>query len=117
MPARRQAPRFAYDLVRREVAFRYDSRAYHPEAVYGAALVMTPRCYAYMESGSPRRVILKAKAPSATEAELEALAGEFHNELLNQTLRWMVAKQNRRTKDAIVAQALFAARSPRKRAK
>ena len=108
--------RFAYDLPQNEVAFEYDARAYHREAVYGTALVFTTQCYTFLEGGARgrARVVLQPKQP-CDEQGLSRLAGEFHNELLNQTLRWMVAKHNKKTKDAIIAQALFAARSPSKK--
>ena len=110
--------RFSYDLARGEISFQYDARAYHREAVYGTALVMTPRCYVYLEGGraGQARVVLESKE-GADEAKLRALAGEFHNELLNQTLRWIIAKNNKRTRDAIVTQALYAARGPARRRK
>ncbi|MDE2238120.1 MAG: His-Xaa-Ser system protein HxsD, partial [Elusimicrobia bacterium] len=88
-------------------------RAYHKEALYGAALVMTDRCYAYVQSSRGGLLVtLRGKRPLGAEG-LESLAGEFHNEMLSQTLRWMVAKRNKKVRDAIVTQALFAARRQR----
>jgi His-Xaa-Ser system protein HxsD len=102
---------FKIGLSNNERAFRFDTRAYHKEALYGAALVVTKQCYAYLEKTgfSFLRVTLRAKEVLGEEG-LKRLAGEFHNELLSQTLRWMVAKQNKKVREAIVTQALYAAR-------
>lgn len=110
---------FALDEKEREVSFLLSTKAYHREALYGASLVFTPRAFVFMEPGgrSRLRITLKAKQP-AGKSVLEELAGEFHNELLSQTLRWMVAKHNKKTKEAIEMQALFAAHTkPRRGAK
>lgn len=94
-----------------EISFAFESGAYRKEALYGAALVFSDRCYVYVEKDSKKRttVVLKGKKNMRTE-DLESLAGEFHNELLSQTLRWMVARHNRKTREAIEIQALYAAR-------
>lgn len=107
--------RFILDEGKNEISFRFDTRAYHREALYGASLVFTDRAFVYLEKQGKERLIvtLQGKSPLPKE-RLNALAGEFHNELLNQTLRWMVAKHNRKTKEAIQAQALFSAHTPAK---
>ncbi|HXS99707.1 MAG TPA: hypothetical protein VN915_03465 [Elusimicrobiota bacterium] len=52
---------------------------------------------------------LKARRKGTPAAELEALAGEFLNELLNQEYRLVVGGANKRIADLIVTQALFCA--------
>lgn len=106
--------RYSLDQARNEVTFLFGLKIYRKEALYGAGLVFSDRAFVYLEAKgrSGLAVTLQGKKPMAQE-QLSALAGEFHNELLNQTLRWMVAKHNRKTKEAIVAQALFAAHTPK----
>jgi len=102
----------SYSMADNEVTFRLNPKVYHREAVYGTALVFTSRCYVFLSGAANRlAVTLQGKEPHDAE-KLRALAGDFHNELLNQTLRWMVGQVNRKTKEAIITQALFAAHSP-----
>jgi His-Xaa-Ser system protein HxsD len=93
-----------------QAVFTVDKNVYRREAIYGTALVFTNRCHVYLASRGRGAVIvtLEGKEP-LDDARLRELAGEFHNELLNQTLRWMVGRQNKKTKEAIILQALFAA--------
>ncbi len=55
-------------------------------------------------------VTLKSKRRSASQADLEALAGEFLNELLNQEYRFLVGRFNHKISGLIVTQVLLAAR-------
>ena len=104
---------FDLNLIKNEISFVFDTRSYHKEALYGAALVLTGQCYAYLKSQGRAGLLITLKGKNKLdEAGLTRLAGEFHNELLSQTLRWMVAKQNKKVKEAIVTQALYAARRP-----
>lgn len=103
---------FDLDLPRNEISFAFDSRAYHKEALYGAALVFTSRCYAYLKNQGRSGLLVTLQGKQTMDEDgLTRLAGEFHNELLSQTLRWMVAKHNKGVKGAIITQALYAAHS------
>ena len=104
------AMRFQLDQDANEISFFFNTNIYRKEALYGAGLVFSDRAFTFVEPKGPHRlkITLQLKNPAQQES-LRALAGEFHNELLNQTLRWMVARHNKKTKEAIQTQALFAA--------
>lgn len=105
---------FETNAAENEISFLFDSKAYRKETLYGAALVLSDQCYVYAQSqkNGGMKVTLKGKKPLSPD-DLKRLAGEFHNELLAQTLRWMVARHNRKTREAIELQALYAAQAPR----
>jgi len=102
--------RFQLSQKKSEISFVFNVKTYRKEALYGAGLVFSDRAFVFVEASGPQRlkITLQSKKPAERES-LRALAGEFHNELLSQTLRWMVARHNKKTKEAIQAQALFAA--------
>jgi His-Xaa-Ser system protein HxsD len=104
--------RFTLDEESNEVAFDFDTKVYRREALYGTGLVFTDRAFVYVQRRGAGRltVTLQGKKP-LTAGQLNEVAGEFHNELLNQSLRWLVARHNRRTKEAIQTQALISART------
>lgn len=106
---------FETNIADNEISFLFDSKAYRKETLYGAALVFSNECYVYVQSLEKRalKVTLKGKKRLGEE-DLKSLAGEFHNEMLAQSLRWMVARHNRKTREAIELQALYAAQVPRR---
>jgi His-Xaa-Ser system protein HxsD len=98
-----------FDLDARSVGFTIDEDIYARDAVYGAAHLFVERCWLHLARPAERmiRVRLKTKTPSPTEAELEALAGEFANELLNQVVRRQVGEATRSIREYYMARAFF----------
>ena len=87
-----------------------------PKAVYDrsaaevAATVLAARAEAFLEpDGSDLRITLKPLR-AATNQDLERLAGEFLNEMLNQQYRAVVSRFNAKATQSVVTQALYAAR-------
>jgi His-Xaa-Ser system protein HxsD len=107
------APGFQSDAERNLVLVMVDTEVYPKEAVYGAAYIFIDRCYVLLDAPEPGRlsVQLRGQTPLTVEG-LDALAGEFHNELLAQTLRDMVCAQNRPLLEAVVGQAVSGAMGP-----
>lgn len=97
----------------RRVRFVVDEEVYDLDAILGAAYLFVDRCYVWLDRVQDRRVLvaLRARGPASAE-ELEDLAGEFANELLNQALRKRVGQANARLREFILARALFAADGP-----
>jgi len=98
-----------YELSERKVSFTIDESLYPRDAVYGAAYLFVDRCWLYLsrpESGQIG-VHLRNKQ-DATEQELEALAGEFANELLNQVVRLRVGESTAQIREYYMAKAFFA---------
>jgi len=92
------------------ILVKINPKLYPLEAVYGTCYVFLDRAYVFLD-GDPKKeikVYLKGKK-KLTSQELEGLAGEFSNELLNYALRNEISKRNQKIREYIVGQALFAA--------
>jgi len=85
-------------------------KIYPLEAIYGACYVFIDRAYLFLDGDPNKEVTIYIKGKSnLTPKKLEALAGEFENELLNYTLRLALAKNTRKVRETIVEKALFSA--------
>lgn len=87
------------------------TKIYPPEVIYQTCNLFLADYYVYLD-GDPAKAItvsLKRKVAASKESVLvmEALAGEFYNELLNQLLRIKVSQSNAKIREYIVAQALY----------
>ena len=92
------------------VEFCFNLKNYPLEAVYGAAYVFIDRAYLFLDSPSPKKISVSLKGKKKlSRKQLEALKGEFLNELLNYTVRVNLNKNNRKLREFIVSQALFSA--------
>ena len=102
--------RFDVDAKENEVAFTVSTKVYGREALLIAAQVLSSRAEAFLsEDKASYELTLKAKRKTDA-AGLEALAGEFLNELLNQEYRFVVGRFNQKITSLVVTQALLAAR-------
>lgn len=101
------------DVSERRVRFTIDESIYALDVIMGAAYLFIDKAYVFLDRAADREVVvaLRARGP-ATEEELEALAGQFANELLNQGLRKQIGESNGRLREYILARALFAAEGP-----
>jgi His-Xaa-Ser system protein HxsD len=92
------------------IAFEVDESLYSLEAIYGACYLFIDRCYVYLSRPRPGvvDVRLTAREPAAP-AQLDALAGEFANELLSQATRLQLAQATARIREYYTAAALRAA--------
>ena len=97
-----------YALDERQVVFVVDEDLYPRDAIYGAAYLFVDRCWIFMARPADKSVEVRLKAKAAaTEGELEALAGEFANELLNQVLRLRIAESTAKLREYTFARAFF----------
>lgn len=99
-----------YLLDERRVVFVVDETLFPMDSIYGAAYRFVDRCWLHLRRPADRRVEvrLKAKGPT-TVTELEALAGEFANELLNQVVRQRVGETNSKLREYVIARAFTTA--------
>jgi His-Xaa-Ser system protein HxsD len=104
--------RLGFSLGRDQVSFDIDETVYPLEAIYGGAYLFVDRCFIFLTRPSPRvvNVRLTSRGP-ATAAELEALAGDFVNELLSQVARLRLSQATARIREYYTAAALRAAAS------
>lgn len=94
------------------IAFEIDEQIYPLEALYGACYLFLDRCYVFLSRAATGGVTVRLTARgSASAADLDALAGEFGNELLSQSLRLQLAQSTARIREYYTAAALRAAAS------
>ena len=105
---------FEYELSERQIRFVIDEQIYPRDAIFGATYIFIDRCYVLLDRAGDQRVSvrLRLKEPGTKEtdnnAQLEALAGELVNELLNQVLRMRVGESTARIREYYMARAFFA---------
>lgn len=99
-----------YSTDGRRVSFVLDEDIYPRDAIYGAAYLFVDRCYLFLSRAEGDRidVRLKPKEGEPTADALEALAGEFANELLNQVVRLRVGESTAQIREYYMAKAFFA---------
>jgi His-Xaa-Ser system protein HxsD len=104
----------ALEVQARAIRLRVESTAYPLSAVYGAAYLFIDRCYVLLDrpDASSIRVTLSWKRGEPPEGALEALAGEFANELLSCAWRAKIAEESRGVIEAATAKALSGAMGP-----
>jgi His-Xaa-Ser system protein HxsD len=105
-----QPSRLGFSLRPDQVSFEVDETVYPLEAVYGACYLFLERCFVYLSRPKPAVVEVRLTSrESATPAELDALAGEFTNELLSQVTRLRLSQATARIREYYTAAALRAA--------
>lgn len=99
------------DLAARAVSLRVDASLYPLGAVYAAAYVFLDRCYVLLDrpDAAHVRVSLSWKKGEPPAGALEAMAGEFANELLSCAWRAKIAEESRAVIEATTARALSGA--------
>ena len=102
-----QQSRLGFSLGTDHIAVEVDESVYPLEAVYGACYLFLDRCFVYLSRVRPQVVEarLTAREP-ASPSELEALAGEFANELVSQALRLQLSQATGRIREYYTAAAL-----------
>ena len=104
--------RLGFSLGPDHISFEVEENLYPLEAIYGACYLFLEKCFVYLSRPRPEvvGVRLTARQPS-TPAQLDALAGEFGNELLSQSTRLRLAQSTARIREYYTAAALRAAAS------
>ena len=104
--------RLGFSMGPDHVSFDVDETIYPLEAIYGGCYLFVDRCYVFLTRSGPRlvNVRLTSREPP-TPAELDALAGEFGNELLSQATRLRLSQATSRIREYYTAAALRAAAS------
>lgn len=92
----------------RKAAFVLDESIYKKDAVYGTAYLFIDRCFVYLSRPEESKIGVElVHREEVGEKELEALAGEFVNELLNQVVRAQVGEATARIREYYMARAFF----------
>ena len=103
-----ETARFTFSLDDRSLALLLDEALYPLDAIYGAAYLFVDRCYVFLDRPADQQVQVRFRTKSdSTEQDLEALAGEFANELLNQVLRLRISESTKNIREYTLARAFF----------
>jgi len=100
---------FHYDVDGRTVAVVIDEELYPLDAIYGAAYLFVDRCWLFLDRPGDKQVQVRLRSKDAEPSAdvLDALAGEFANELLNQVLRLRIGDSTRSLREYTLARAFF----------
>ena len=97
------------DVASATMSLSLDVDLYPRDVLYAAAYVFLDRAYVLLDRVESRFVVhLRGKRP-LDEPTLQAMAGEFENELLAQALRHQVVDANQRIIEDVVAVAIAGA--------
>jgi His-Xaa-Ser system protein HxsD len=88
---------------------RVDLDLHSREAIFGAAYTFIDRCYVWLDKDADGRIVVELTPRAGADDSVEALSGDFANELLAQSTRAMVLGANRDLVQAIVSRALIGA--------
>src|SRR5713226_5212049 len=97
----------AWTLDGRRIALALDLSVYSIGAIRAASYKFTDRCYVYLALGDAARTVIAVLAAKDTHASLavDALLGEFVNEILDQQIRESLAAEFGPLQALIAAQA------------
>ena len=93
----------------RVARLRVDLDLHSREAIFGAAYAFIDRCYVWLDKDADGRIVVELTPRASANDSVEALAGDFANELLAQSTRAMVLAANHDLVQAIVSRALVGA--------
>ncbi len=99
-----------FNLAESQVSFCVHEDLFVLDAIYGAAYLFVDRCWLFFTRPADKQVGVHLKPKEdADEAALEALAGEFANELLNQAIRVRIGESTATIREYTMARAFFTA--------
>jgi His-Xaa-Ser system protein HxsD len=74
----------------------------------------TDRCFVLLQHRTDKIVEVRFKVKNPHESSLDQVAGEFCNELLDQTLREIISKESEPVRNLVLAHALSRSQIPAK---
>ena len=99
---------FTFELKEREVSFDIDEELYAIDAIYSACYLFIDRAYVFLARPADKKVRVRLRTKDETTPDaLEALAGEFANELLNSQLRFRLGRATAGLREQYMARAFF----------
>jgi len=99
-----------FNIEDNQVSFNIHEELFVLDAIYGAAYLFVDRCWLFLTRPADKVVGVHLKPKESTdEAGLEALAGEFANELLNQAIRVRIGESTATLREYTMARAFFTA--------
>ena len=98
---------FGYQIAnQRDVILEVDETLYPLDAIYGTSYLFIDRYYVFLDRAEDKKVRVRMRTKNeASEEVLEAVIGEFANELLNQVLRFKVSEATAQIREYTMARA------------
>ncbi len=97
---------FNFAIKDNTLEFSVNTKIYSLTAVYQAAYLFLGKVYIFLDGDPDKKIIVIMKGKTE-DVNLEEIAGEFYNELLNQVLREKISLTNAKIREYIVSQALY----------
>lgn len=90
--------------------FEIDTNFYPQDAVYSVAYLLLNDYFLKLKSGKKNTIILQLTSDEKLEkSRLNELSRKIEQELINQTLRLRIAKENQKLREYIIGKALLGA--------
>ncbi|MGC9042977.1 MAG: His-Xaa-Ser system protein HxsD, partial [Myxococcota bacterium] len=90
--------------------FEIDTKFYPQDAVYSVAYLLLEKYYIKLKSGKKNSIIMQLTSEEKlSEEEKRGLSRRIEQELINQTLRLKIAKENQKLREYIIGKALLGA--------
>jgi len=96
-----------YSTEANQVSFSVSESLFELDAVYGAAYLFVDRCWVFLTRPAEGEVGVHLKPKPGAKDDLDSLAGEFANELLNQALRVRIGESTASLREYYMARAFF----------
>ena len=94
------------DIKEGSVELKINAKVYPVGIIYQAADVFIDKAYVCLD-GDPEKEIIVTLKPKEQDTGLEALAGDFQNELVNYAAYFVRAQVNRDIREAMLKRAFF----------
>jgi His-Xaa-Ser system protein HxsD len=93
------------DVAEDSLVVAVNCELYSREALFRVCYLFTDRCYLFLVQEEASPVVLVRFSRKKPDIDLNQMAGEFSNELINQKVRLDVAAETKVIRELIVAQA------------
>jgi His-Xaa-Ser system protein HxsD len=93
------------DVMDDQLSICVNTDIYSTEALFRVCYQFTDRCYLFLSLHEGSAVIKVRFTRKSFDADLNGIAGEFSNELINQKVRLDVAAETKQIRELIIAQA------------
>ncbi len=95
------------------IEIKVDAAVYPLEVIKAACYGFTDRAHIRITKSSGGQTSIEATPKqSLTDPQKQELSGEFHNELIHQSLRIQISRANQKIREYIVTKALVSAQQP-----
>lgn len=108
MPAKKGAGQPAVEITTKgeTATLSLHKDLYPTDALFGTAFTFLDRCFIHLDVDGADRITVQLTARPGSPVALKEVAGEFENELVNQVLRFKLAKATEKVRTTLVGRAI-----------